>query len=60
MATPSDEMNTKLTWLRFEEGDDTWDTDQSDDDPDTIGPSNKYFYDAKFYVGSTNDITEAT
>nr|AFI78410.1 intracellular sulfur oxidation protein DsrL [uncultured bacterium ws020C1] len=30
MATPSDEMNTKLTWRRFEEGDNTWDsfTDQ--------------------------------
>ena len=25
MATPSDEMNTKLTWRRFEEGDHTWD-----------------------------------
>ncbi len=25
MATPSDEMNTKLTWRRFKDGDDTWD-----------------------------------
>ena len=25
MATPIDEMNTKLTWRRFEDGDDTWD-----------------------------------
>jgi len=30
MATPSDEMNTKLTWRRFEDGEDKWDsfTDQ--------------------------------
>ena len=30
MATPSDEMNSKLTWRRFEEGENTWDsfTDQ--------------------------------
>ena len=26
MATPSDEMNTKLTWRRFEDGDDKWDS----------------------------------
>ncbi len=25
MATPSDEMKTKITWRRFEEGDHTWD-----------------------------------
>jgi glutamate synthase (NADPH/NADH) small chain len=24
MATPSDEMNTKLTWRRFDDGDDEW------------------------------------
>ena len=26
MATPSDEMNTKLTWRRFEDGEDQWDS----------------------------------
>ncbi|MEN8174475.1 MAG: NAD(P)-binding protein [Pseudomonadota bacterium] len=26
MATPSDEMNTKLTWRRFEDGADQWDS----------------------------------
>ena len=26
MATPSDEMNTKLTWRRFEDGDHEWDS----------------------------------
>ena len=26
MATPSDEMNTKLTWRRFEDGDSQWDS----------------------------------
>ncbi len=26
MATPSDEMNTKLTWRRFEDGDHDWDS----------------------------------
>jgi glutamate synthase (NADPH/NADH) small chain len=26
MATPSDEMNTKLTWRRFEDGDNKWDS----------------------------------
>ena len=25
MATPSDEMNTKLTWRRFEDGNNKWD-----------------------------------
>ena len=25
MATPSDEMNTKLTWRRFEDGENKWD-----------------------------------
>ena len=25
MATPSDEMNTKLTWRRFEDGEEVWD-----------------------------------
>ena len=25
MATPSDEMKTKLTWRRFEDGKHTWD-----------------------------------
>ncbi len=46
--------------VQNDDGDEVWDTDQCDDDADTIGPSNKYFYDAKFYVGSSNDITEAT
>ena len=26
MATPSDEMKTKLTWRRFEDGEDQWDS----------------------------------
>ena len=26
MATPSDEMNTKLTWRRFEDGQNEWDS----------------------------------
>ena len=26
MATPSDEMNTKLTWRRFEDGENRWDS----------------------------------
>ena len=43
-----------------DDGDTVWDTDQCDDDADTIGPSNKYFYDAKFYVGSTNVLEDAT
>ena len=42
------------------DGDEVWDTDQCDADSNAIGPSNKYFYDAKFYVGTTSVIEDAT
>ena len=43
-----------------ENGNEVWDTDQCDADSNAIGPSNKYFYNAKFYIGTTNIIDDAT